>query len=109
MVALRAVVLRAAAVPVAVVRRPDPAEAEGLPLPGRFPEATQLADAGRRARAGRVDRQGARARSSTKQGNRTLATIEIERKFAPSAQDARAILRQKTLLGETYVGKMMNE
>src|SRR5436190_946756 len=36
-------------------------------------------------------------------GNRTVATIELERRFAPLHRDARAILRQKTLLGETYV------
>jgi virulence factor Mce-like protein len=36
-------------------------------------------------------------------GNRTLATIELESRFAPLRSDARAILRQKTLLGETYV------
>jgi phospholipid/cholesterol/gamma-HCH transport system substrate-binding protein len=35
--------------------------------------------------------------------NRTIATIELDRKFAPIARDARVILRQKTLLGETYV------
>ena len=35
--------------------------------------------------------------------NRTVATIEIERRFAPLRTDARAVLRQKTLLGETYV------
>jgi phospholipid/cholesterol/gamma-HCH transport system substrate-binding protein len=35
--------------------------------------------------------------------NRTLATIELEREFAPLRSDARAMLRQKTLLGETYV------
>ena len=35
--------------------------------------------------------------------NRTLATIEIDRKFAPLHADAKAMLRQKTLLGETYV------
>ena len=35
MVDLRAVVLRPAAVPVAGLRRRDPAQAEGLPLPGR--------------------------------------------------------------------------
>ena len=38
-----------------------------------------------------------------KHPNRTIATIELDRKFAPIAQDARVILRQKTLLGETYV------
>ena len=36
-------------------------------------------------------------------GNRTLATLEIDDKYAPIQRDARAILRQKTLLGETYV------
>ena len=33
----------------------------------------------------------------------TEAEIEIEPQFAPISTDARAILRQKTLLGETYV------
>jgi virulence factor Mce-like protein len=37
------------------------------------------------------------------QGNRTVATIQIERKYAPIRQDARAILRLKTIIGETYV------
>lgn len=36
-------------------------------------------------------------------GNRTLATIELEPKYAPLASDARAQLRSKSLLGETYV------
>ena len=36
-------------------------------------------------------------------GNRTIATIELESRYAPMKADARAILRQKTLLGETYV------
>ncbi|MDX6720945.1 MAG: phospholipid/cholesterol/gamma-HCH transport system substrate-binding protein [Solirubrobacteraceae bacterium] len=36
-------------------------------------------------------------------GNRTLATIELKSRYAPLRADARAILRQKTLLGETYV------
>ena len=36
-------------------------------------------------------------------GNRTLATIELKSRYAPLRSDARAILRQKTLLGETYV------
>ena len=37
------------------------------------------------------------------EGNRLLATLEIEEQYAPIRQDARAMLRQKTLLGETYV------
>ncbi len=36
-------------------------------------------------------------------GNKLLATIELDARYAPMKADARAILRQKTLLGETYV------
>jgi ABC-type transporter Mla subunit MlaD len=35
--------------------------------------------------------------------NATRAVIEIDPEYAPISSDARAILRQKTLLGETYV------
>jgi ABC-type transporter Mla subunit MlaD len=38
-----------------------------------------------------------------KPGNRTVATIELDPRFAPIHSDAVAILRQKTLLGETFV------
>ena len=37
------------------------------------------------------------------QGNRTLATIQLENRFAPLHADATAILREKTVIGETYV------
>lgn len=36
-------------------------------------------------------------------GNATRATIELEPQYAPLSSDAKAVLRQKTLLGETYV------
>jgi phospholipid/cholesterol/gamma-HCH transport system substrate-binding protein len=36
-------------------------------------------------------------------GNRTLATLQIDRQYAPLPADTRAILRTKTILGETYV------
>ncbi len=36
-------------------------------------------------------------------GNRTLATIQLNNAYAPIHKDATAILRTKTLLGETYV------
>ncbi|MEA2158058.1 MAG: phospholipid/cholesterol/gamma-HCH transport system substrate-binding protein [Solirubrobacteraceae bacterium] len=36
-------------------------------------------------------------------GNRTFATLQIQNKYAPIRSDARAILREKTILGETYV------
>ena len=36
-------------------------------------------------------------------GNRTVATLQIDHKFAPIHRDSHAILRQKTIIGETYV------
>jgi virulence factor Mce-like protein len=36
-------------------------------------------------------------------GNATTATIEVDGKYAPIRSDAKVILRQKTLLGETYL------
>ena len=59
---VRAVVLRPAAVPVAVVRRADPAQAAGLPRPGRVPRGGDAGHRGRRADRRRVGRQGAQAR-----------------------------------------------
>src|SRR5579884_1758302 len=41
--------------------------------------------------------------SLAKGGNRTLAVLQINNKFAPLPADTRAILRTKTILGETYV------
>jgi virulence factor Mce-like protein len=38
-----------------------------------------------------------------KRGARTLVELEIEPRYAPIARDARATLRLKTLLGETYI------
>jgi phospholipid/cholesterol/gamma-HCH transport system substrate-binding protein len=37
------------------------------------------------------------------QGNRTIATIQLNNKFAPIHKNATAILREKTILGETYI------
>ena len=37
------------------------------------------------------------------QANRTLVTIQMNNQYAPIHRDARAILREKTLLGETYI------
>src|SRR2546423_15589704 len=38
----------------------------------------------------------------TQSDGRTKVTIQLESKYAPLPKDSRAILRQKTLLGETY-------
>jgi phospholipid/cholesterol/gamma-HCH transport system substrate-binding protein len=43
------------------------------------------------------------AKSLDPHGNRTIATIELDKQYAPIHRDARAILREKTILGETYV------
>ncbi len=36
-------------------------------------------------------------------GNHTIATLQIDRQYAPLPADTKAILRTKTILGETYV------
>jgi phospholipid/cholesterol/gamma-HCH transport system substrate-binding protein len=43
------------------------------------------------------------SKSLDPQGNRTIATIELDNQYAPLHKDARAILRTKTIIGETYV------
>src|SRR5919201_6908464 len=82
---------------------PIPLKPKGYQFKVAFPEATQLgleAD----VRVAGVSVGKVRAKTiDPKHPNRTVATIEVERKYAPIARDARAILRQKTLLGETYV------
>jgi phospholipid/cholesterol/gamma-HCH transport system substrate-binding protein len=66
-----------------------------------FPDAATLADQSDVRIAGvNVGKVVLRERGS---GGRTLATIELNEKYAPVRRDARVMLRQKTLLGETYV------
>lgn len=79
-----------------------PLKAQGYRFKVGIPEATQLgleAD----VRVAGVSVGKVRAKEADPAGNRTLATIELDRRFAPIHRDARAILRQKTLLGETYI------
>ncbi|MDX6699349.1 MAG: phospholipid/cholesterol/gamma-HCH transport system substrate-binding protein [Solirubrobacteraceae bacterium] len=79
-----------------------PAKPQGYRFKIAFPEATQLGlEADVRVAGVRVGK--VRGKDLAPHGNRTLATIELDRRFAPVHTDARAILRQKTLLGETYV------
>jgi virulence factor Mce-like protein len=42
-------------------------------------------------------------KSRTPYGNKTIVTIQMDNQYAPIHKDATAILRTKTLLGETYV------
>jgi virulence factor Mce-like protein len=43
------------------------------------------------------------SKSLDPQGNRTIAVLQIDKQYAPIHADARAVLRLKTILGETYV------
>ncbi len=79
-----------------------PLKPHGYRIKVAFPEATQLgleAD----VRVAGVTVGKVRKKELDPHGNRTIATLEIDRKFAPIRKTAKAILRQKTLLGETYV------
>src|SRR3954470_2739663 len=79
---------------------PSPFAPSQYRISADFPEATQLAEAAdvriSGVKVGRVV-------SIDLAGDRTRAVIEIEHRYAPIPRDTKAILRQKTLLGETYV------
>jgi phospholipid/cholesterol/gamma-HCH transport system substrate-binding protein len=79
-----------------------PFKAKGYRFQVAFPEATTLADQADVRLAG-VSIGKVRVKDLDKSGARTLATIELQPRFAPIPVDTRAILRQKTLLGETYI------
>jgi virulence factor Mce-like protein len=79
-----------------------PLKPKGYRFDIKFPEATTLAvEADVRVAGVSVGHVVKLERDPA--GNRTLATVEMDREYAPVREDARAILRQKTLLGETYV------
>ena len=102
MVAVRAVVLRHPALPLARLRRLDPAEAAGLPLQRQLPGGDQARPGGRRAHLGRAGRQG-EEEGARRRRRRDVGRDRARRQYAPIPADTKAILRQKTLLGETYV------
>ena len=81
---------------------PTPLAPKSYRLTANFPEATQLAKESD-VRIGGVSVGKVKTLSLPKTGNTTRATIELKPEFAPLSTDAKAILRQKTLLGETYV------
>src|SRR3954447_12420321 len=81
---------------------PTPLRPKGYRVQIAFPQATQLGEEADVRIAG-VTVGKVRAKHLDPRANRTIATIELQPRFAPLRSDARAILRQKTLLGETYV------
>src|SRR4051812_27819279 len=79
-----------------------PLKPKGYRVQVAFPEATQLGEFADVRTAG-VSVGKVRTKRLDPAGNRTLVDLELDRRFAPLHADAKAILRQKTLLGETYV------
>jgi phospholipid/cholesterol/gamma-HCH transport system substrate-binding protein len=87
---------------------PIPLKPESYRITAYFPEATQLAQESDvrigGVSVGKVKTIELAPESARVNGkDTTKAEIEIDPEFAPISEDARAILRQKTLLGETYV------
>ena len=78
-----------------------PLRSEGYRFQVRFPEATQLAEQSDVRIAGVP--VGKVIAIETGPNNTTEATLEMRSRYAPVASNARAMLRQKSLLGETYV------
>ena len=79
-----------------------PLRPEGYRFKANFPEAALLAKEADVRMAG-VNVGKVRSTELGPGGRSTAAEIEIDERFAPVKSDTRAILRQKSLLGETYV------
>jgi phospholipid/cholesterol/gamma-HCH transport system substrate-binding protein len=81
---------------------PVPLKPQGYRFQVAFPEATTLAEEADVRMAG-VNIGKVKKKELDKRGAATKVEVEVDRKFAPIPADTRAILRQKTLLGETFV------
>jgi phospholipid/cholesterol/gamma-HCH transport system substrate-binding protein len=79
-----------------------PLKPEGYRLTVAFPEAATLAQEADVRMAG-VNVGKVKTKELDKRGTRTLVELELQEKYSPLSRDSKAILRQKTLLGETYV------
>jgi len=79
-----------------------PLQPKGYRINVAFPEATQLAqEADVRISGVKVGK--VKSKSPNKQTGLTDTVLEIDAPYAPIPRNTRAILRQKSLLGETYV------
>jgi len=77
-----------------------PLKPQGYRFTVNFPEATQLAqEADVRISGVPVGR----VKKKELDGESTAVEIELDERYAPVPEDTEAVLRQKTLLGETYV------
>src|SRR5688500_5220220 len=79
-----------------------PLRPEGYRVEVSFPEAATLAQEADVRLAG-VNVGRVKSKELDERGARTVVELEVDERFAPIRRDTRAILRQKTLLGETYV------
>ena len=79
-----------------------PLKPKGYRFNASFAEATQLATEAD-VRISGVPVGKVKTIEPDKTTGRSIVVIELESRYAPLPSDARAILRQKTLLGETYV------
>ena len=79
-----------------------PLRPEGYRLHVQFPEATQLAQEAD-VRISGVNVGKVKKKQPDNATGLTDAELELDEKYAPIPADTQAVLRQKTLLGETYV------
>ena len=79
-----------------------PLRPEGYRFNVKFPEATQLAQEAD-VRISGVNVGKVKLKEPDEQTGLTETEIEIDEQYAPLRVDTKAILRQKSLLGETYV------
>jgi phospholipid/cholesterol/gamma-HCH transport system substrate-binding protein len=79
-----------------------PLRPEGYRFKAAFPEAALLVNEADVRLAG-VNVGKVKSKELAPGGRRVIAELELEDEFAPIPRDTRAILRQKSLLGETYV------
>ena len=79
-----------------------PLRPEGYRLKADFPEAALLVKEADVRMAG-VNIGKVKSKELGPGGRTTRVEMELDNRFAPIGRDARAILRQKSLLGETYV------
>ena len=81
---------------------PIPLKPKAYQVEVGFPEAATLAQEAD-VRISGVTVGNVKTKELDKGGNRTTVELAIDQRYAPLPKDTKAILRQKTLLGETYV------
>ncbi|MGI8779039.1 MAG: MlaD family protein [Solirubrobacteraceae bacterium] len=81
---------------------PVPLKPKGYRVAASFAEASQLSTEAD-VRISGVPVGKVKAIEPDGRSGRSLVTIELSRSYAPLPSDSKALLRQKTLLGETYV------